>query len=38
MKVEFGYTSEIQEGFCFVISVTHINGSNTGRNDDKKRR
>jgi hypothetical protein len=31
---KFGRTSEIMEGFCFVISVTCLNMANTGHNDD----
>jgi hypothetical protein len=36
-KREFEKTSEIREGFCFAISVTHLNDSDTGKNDDNKR-
>jgi hypothetical protein len=27
-------TSEMMEGFCFVISITGLNGPNTGKEDD----
>jgi hypothetical protein len=29
-------TSQMVEGFCFVISVTGLNGPDTGKDDDEE--
>jgi hypothetical protein len=31
---KFGKTSEMKEGFCFVISITDLSRPNTGNDDD----
>jgi hypothetical protein len=34
-RKEAGKTSEVMGGYCFVISVTGLNWSNTGKTDDE---
>jgi hypothetical protein len=34
MKRKFGKTSEVMEGFCFLISVTDLSRPKPGKDDD----
>jgi hypothetical protein len=35
MKKKFGKTSEVMEGFCFIIFITSLNRPNAGKDDDE---